>query len=359
MSNPRSISLCAYALLLALCLALAGCAGGHSIREHTPGVRLQWPSLPEEAKIIWIRELSEYQDVGISRGFWSSLADWFGGPRNYGIVKPYGLYMDDQDRLFIVDTGRGAVHIMDTREGRFTLLGEEEGFFQTPIGITGDDNGNVYLTDSSAGTIFRYRYGEKLLHPFGTLSLGRPTGIAFNRINRLLYVSDTTSHQVVVFDLNGTERLRIGGRGDKPGQFNFPTDLFVDRNGRLYVTDALNSRVQVFSADGAFLKMFGSAGDSSGHLAKPKGVAVDSEGHIYICDALLDSVQIFDDAGRLLLDFGGHGREAGLFWMPSGLYMDKNDYIYVADTFNSRVQVFRYLRQGSGQPAGTEIKAGK
>ena len=227
MVKPRSISRCAaVVLLLGMCVALTACAGGPSIREHTPGVRLQWPPLPDEAKIIWVRELSDYQDAGISKGLWNRMADWIGGARNLGIVKPYGVYMDDLDRLFIVDTGRGAVHIMDTREGRFTLMGEEEGVFQTPIGITGDDSDNVYITDSTAGVIFRYRHRDHLLHPFATLSLGRPTGIAFNRLNRLLYVSDTTAHQVVVFDLNGTERLRIGGRGDKPGLFNFPTDLF-------------------------------------------------------------------------------------------------------------------------------------
>jgi DNA-binding beta-propeller fold protein YncE len=349
----------ALAGLLGCSLFLGACATTPSLRGHTPGVHLQWPPPPDPAKVVWVREVSDFKDTGITKGLWSRVLELVGGVRESGIIKPYGLYIDEQDRLYVVDSGRATVHIMDTREGRFTMLGEDTGVFLTPIGITGDGNGNVYITDSSAGVIYRYNYREKLLHPFGTLNLGRPTGIAFNRSNRLLYVSDTTSHQVVVFDLKGTERLRIGERGEKAGQFNFPTDLFIDGKGRLHVTDALNFRVQMFSADGAFLKMFGQAGDTAGNFAKPKGVALDSEGHVYVCDALLDAVQVFNDAGALLLEFGGHGRDPGMFWMPSGLYIDKDDYIFVADTFNSRIQVFRYIRTGGAPPAEPDAKTGK
>ena len=330
-------------LLIPLALAVAGCAAAPPLREGRPAVHLQWPSLPAPARIQWVREISDYNDLGMSRGFWSRLSDLLVGEPDYRIVRPYGIYMDLSNRLFVVDTGRSAVHVMDTRDGKFTIIGQEEGVLQTPIGITGDDNDTIYITDSSAGVIYRYRYQENQLQPFGTLNHGRPTGIAYNRTNKLLYVSDTTAHQVVVFDLNGTEKMRIGSRGDGQGRFNFPTDLSIDRTGRLFVTDALNARVQVFTPTGEFITMFGRAGDSSGEMAKPKGIAVDSDGHIYVCDALIDSVQIFNEAGTLLLDFGGHGSEPGQFWMPSGLFIDHEDYIFVADTYNNRIQVFRYF----------------
>jgi DNA-binding beta-propeller fold protein YncE len=171
-------------------------------------------------------------------------------------------------------------------------------------------------------------------------------------------VSETAAHQVLLFDLNGRERFRIGHNGSKAGQFNFPTDLFIDKTGKLYVTDALNARIQVFSADNKFVRAFGEEGDGEGEFSKPKGVAVDSDGNIYVCDSLRDSVQIFDSTGRLLMEFGGRGQSAGTFWMPSGIYIDR-DVIYVADTYNHRVQVFRYLRQDSAGQGGINPAPGK
>lgn len=334
-----------FALVL-VTLSITACATSTTFRQGAPNRELQWPPLPYQTRVEWVKTIENYQDAGITKSFWKKIVEFVVGKEDMHIGKPYGVLCDDHERLFVVDVGLALVHVMDVKENTYYVIGGgDERIFRSPIGITEDDNENVYITDSAAGTVYRYSIREKTLRPFTSYKLGRPTGIAFNRNNRLLYVTDTASHQVIVMDLSGVERYRIGGRGDAPGLFNYPTDLFIDKQGRLYVTDALNSRIQIFSAEGALLKAFGKAGDKGGSFAKPKGVAVDSEGHIYVCDALFDAVQIFDDTGRFLLDFGGNGVNAGQFWMPSGLYIDKSDYIFVADTYNRRVQVFRYLKQ--------------
>ena len=327
------------------CFVLVSCATAPTPRKSDQRSEIQWPPLPLQARIVWVNEIGSYRDVGIGKGFWRRVAEFFTGEEETRIGKPYGVYIDDRDRLFIVDVGYAMVHAMDLKEKRYSIIGEgKEDIFRSPIAIAGDDQENLYITDSGAGTIYRYNLKRGRLEPFIAAELGRPTGIAFNRNNRLLYITDTTAHQIAVFDLRGNERFRIGSRGNGPGQFNYPTDLFVDGRGRLYVTDALNSRVSIFSAEGGLLKTFGRPGDTGGHFAKPKGIAVDSDGNIYICDALLDAVQIFSDDGELLLTFGGNGVDPGQFWMPAGIHIDRNDTIYVADSYNCRVQVFRYLK---------------
>jgi DNA-binding beta-propeller fold protein YncE len=244
---------------------------------------------------------------------------------------------------------------MDKEKNEYYAIGDQKKeILRTPIAVTEDDKENLYLTDAGAGIIYRYDLVKRELRPFVTFKFGRPTGIAYNRINQLLYVSDTAAHQVVAFSLDGMERMRIGTRGEEPGQFNYPTDLFVDARGELLVTDALNARIQVFSAAGALLRTVGTVGDSPGFFDKPKGVASDSEGHIYVCESLFDTVQIFDQKGRFLLNFGNTGSEAGELRMPSGIFIDRNDYIYVADTFNKRVQVFKYLKQKSAKGIGAK-----
>jgi DNA-binding beta-propeller fold protein YncE len=333
--------------MLLVVLSVAGCAtGGGSFRGKTTDRELQWPPLPQTPKIVWVKEVKNHQDVGIAKGFWKRVAEFIAGAEENGIGKPYGVFVDENERLFIVDVKLAIVHMMDTRNHVYTAIGAEgDALMISPIAVTEDDEENLYITDSAAKSVFQYNIRAKTLKIMTNFKLSRPTGIAFNKRNRLLYITDTSDHMVRVFTLDGVERFHVGGRGDANVQFNYPTDLFVDDRGQLYVTDSLNSRIQIFSPDGQFLQKFGEAGDTLGNFSRPKGVAVDSAGHIYVCDALLDTVQIFDASGKLLLAFGENGTDAGKFWMPSGIFIDSEDYIYVADSYNRRVQVFKYLRQ--------------
>lgn len=342
-SGCMRLRLCAAFSLLLACLLLSACAtypGGGPESE----LKLQWPPLPYAPRIVWVKEIKDYRDGGISQSFWKRIGELVMGAKDHRMGRPYGIFVDDRDRLYIIDAGASLVHVMDMKRKQYSVIGDgKNAVLRSPIGITGDGEDNVYITDSEASVVYRYSPAQKSLTPFIT-SLDRPTGIAFNRNNRLLYITDTTTHQVMVFDQTGRERHRIGKRGDGPGQFNYPTDLAIDAKGTLYVTDSLNARIETFSADGRFLSQIGKPGDQVGTFSKPKGVAADSEGHIYACDALFDTVQIFDTSGRVLLNFGSNGTDPGQFWMPSGLHIDRNDFIYVADSYNRRVQVFRYVK---------------
>jgi DNA-binding beta-propeller fold protein YncE len=338
---------------LVLLLAVAVLGGCASVAPaERPAVELFWPSAPFEPRIQWLKEIHSRQDAGISKGFWKRIVEFVVGEEVEGISKPYGVFADSQGRIFVADAGRAVIHQFDLKEKEYSLIGQgAPRVFQAPIAITGDETGNLYITDSVAGTVFSYNLSDKKLTPFIAGKLARPTGIAFLAKKRLLYISDTVGHQVVVFDLQGRERFRIGSRGEAPGFFNYPTDLFLDSAGDLYVTDALNARIQVFTADGKFLRTFGTAGDSAGYFAKPKGVAVDSQGNIYVSDAIQDSVQIYDRKGVLMLDFGEIGNGPGQFWMPSGIYIDATDTVYVADSYNQRIQIFKYLKSTEGNAA--------
>ena len=346
-------------LLFALSAMFTGCATVETPAELAKR-EIFWPPPPFEPRIQWVKGIHNRQDAGIGKSFWKRVVEFVVGEEKGGISKPYGIYADGHERLYIADAGRGIVHEFNIKDKEYSLIGhEDQRVFQAPIALTGDAADNLYITDSAGGTVFRYSIREKKLTPFIVGKLARPTGIAFHDKNRLLYITDTVSHQIVVFDLQGRERFRIGGRGESSGLFNYPTDLFVDSVGELYVTDALNARIQVFSASGKFLRMFGTAGDSVGYFTKPKGVAVDSEGHIYVCDALQDSVQIFDKTGVLMLDFGETGNAEGQFWMPSGIFIDSSDTIYVADSYNQRIQIFRYLKSSDGKSSLLDLKSFK
>jgi DNA-binding beta-propeller fold protein YncE len=175
--------------------------------------------------------------------------------------------------------------------------------------------------------------------------LENPAGMAIDGNRGLLYVADSKKHQVFCYSTaDGSSVRTIGRRGSEPGEFNFPTNVFVDKEGRLYVTDTLNFRIQSFDPEGMPLTAFGTLGDTPGSLNRPKGVGVDDEGHIYVADTSFNNFQIFDQAGQLLLFVGSVGSGPGEFFLPAGLFIDARNRVYVVDQGNARVQVFQYLR---------------
>ena len=348
--NPRR-----FFLLAAVLAALAAACAAPPKKSGPPAVvRPSWPAPPAAARIQWVREIRRPELLHRQKGFWHRVRDFLVGQSQTQLVKPYGLHVDAGRNLFIVDPGSGVVHFLDQTGGRYRMIPEPGStiHLQSPVDVAGDGQGQYFITDSQAGLIYRYQLQDRQLRKFTGSPLRRPTGIAWHPGSRLLYVAETGRHQVVAFDLQGIERLRFGGHGDGPGQFNFPTAVCVDHRGQVLVTDALNARIQVFTPEGHFVSAFGKPGDTSGTFAKPKGVAVDSEGHIYVCDALFDAVQIFSPTGRLLLAFGESGSGPGQFWMPAGIAVDADDFIYVADSYNQRVQVFRYLAEKGRRESG-------
>ena len=66
-----------------------------------------------------------------------------------------------------------------------------------------------------------------------------------------IYVLDAGNRRVQVFNKLGQYVMTIGQRGQGPGEFENPVDLFIDTEDKLYVLD--NRRVTVFDAKGSYI----------------------------------------------------------------------------------------------------------
>jgi len=216
--------------------------------------------------------------------------------------------------------------------------------FGALVSVIADDTDNIYVSDSGAGRAMKFSSQGKFLSFIGGEegAFKRPAAIAFNPRNRWLCIMDGARPRVFAYTTDGRMALKFGERGTGPGQFNFPTFLAVDRDGRLYVNDTLNLHVQIFTPESKFVREFGQAGVGSGNINRPKGMALDSEAHIYIAEGLFSTIQIFDAAGNFLLNFGQSGSGQGEFYIPAGRAVDREDRIFVADPFQHRLQVFQY-----------------
>ena len=265
----------------------------------------------------------------------------FGGSDIPELLKPVLAIPTSQEEIIILDHGNGTIFILEDGELDIPkIIKKQNGKFTSMVSGCLLPNNDLLFTDSRLNEIYRLSADRKRISVFNESPLEQPTGIAFCPVTNKLWVVETASHRVSMFDLEGKRIRSFGERGDGEYEFNYPTSVCVDKEGKVYVVDTLNYRIQIFNQNGVFVSQFGENGNGTGYLASPKGIAIDSHGFIYLVDALFHGVQIFDIKGNYLYQFGQQGREAGEFWMPSGIFIDENDKIYVADGYNARIQQF-------------------
>jgi hypothetical protein len=84
----------------------------------------------------------------------------------------------------------------------------------------------------------------------------QPTDVAWDAAGNI-YISDGyINSRIAKYDRNGDWVKSWGERGTRPGQFNLPHAIVIDRNDNVYVGDRSNRRIQVFDTEGRFLRMF-------------------------------------------------------------------------------------------------------
>jgi DNA-binding beta-propeller fold protein YncE len=305
-----------------------------------------WPPAPEKPRLQHIKTFITPEDLNIKKGFFSKVWDFIAGKETADrIISPHGVVADGQGKVYVADWGGACIHYVDFQKRKYDKFSKtKEGNLVSPIGLALDDAGKLYVTDSVKRRIFVFE-GSKNKQVIGDDNLMRPTGIAINKTDKVIYVVDTIGHRVDLFDFSGRKTGSFGAQGSQDGEFNYPTHVALDRSGTVYIMDSLNFRVQLFDKAGNFLSKFGGTGTSIHDFIKPKGIAVDSENHIWVSDSMRNSIQVFDRRGRLLLIFGKAGIGRGEFNLPAGLFIDPNDRLYVADSYNYRVQAFQYLVQ--------------
>lgn len=79
-----------------------------------------------------------------------------------GLVLPRGLAVDDQDRLYVVDTFQHKVFVINTKDGKqlftFGERGLEEGQFNFPNSVAVGTDGRVYVVDRENNRVSVWGY---------------------------------------------------------------------------------------------------------------------------------------------------------------------------------------------------------
>ena len=309
-----------------------------------------YPPPPATARFVYEHTLYSANQVEITtqQDRLKQILTGVNGPDS-NFVKPLDIAAY-KGRLYISDSLGGMVHVLDLPRRRYFILGYRfEGKLSKPTGMNIDQQGRLYVADTSANRIVVYDSLGLFMHEIKGEQgiLERPVAVAINPDGSKIYVVDnggvdTNEHRIVVFDSQGQRLFEFAQRGHADGELNLPSDIEIGSDGKVYVLDAGNFRVQIFSPDGKFLRYWGSVGRSFGQFARPRHMSIDAEDNLYISDAFFGNFQIFNSQGALLLSIGKNGEDKpGQYGLIAGISVDETGRIYTVDQIYKKIDVYR------------------
>lgn len=158
--------------------------------------------------------------------------------RELNFKSGHGLFITDDDRMWVCDSGRHVVYQLTLEGEVISMLGT----LDKPC-----DNG-FEKQRPFPHNLFTIKFAGK---PFNL-----PTG-AIQAPNGDVFCCDgygnTSIHH---FTQDGKHVKTWGGPGEEPGKFRLPHSIWMDPKQNLWVADRENFRVQVFSTDGELVKCF-------------------------------------------------------------------------------------------------------
>ena len=170
------------------------------------------------------------------------------------MIYPYDVAVNRMDgRMAVTDTGNHRILIFNPDGqllGKFGYKGYLCGHFDSPRGISFNDEGHIIISDFNVHHILVIHPEGTTAHILGSHGSGngqflRPQGIAVDHMGNFV-VADTRNNRIVITYPNGQFIAKFGGSGSSPGQFDRPTSVCVLPDGRIAVVDFGNSRVQLF-----------------------------------------------------------------------------------------------------------------
>lgn len=167
-----------------------------------------------------------------------------------------GIAWDAEGRLYLCDPRNRRVTRTD-KKGKTEVLAEQfDGRrLNGPNGVAVSKNHHVWFTDPAFGTAVQRKeldfYGIYHISPKGELEAavkmaGRPNGIAFSPDGKQLYVVESDSRNILVWDVDRNGALS-GQKVLAHASSGVPNGIAVDSEGKLYIAAR---RIEMFTPSG-------------------------------------------------------------------------------------------------------------
>jgi sugar lactone lactonase YvrE len=304
------------------------------------------------------------------------------------MTNPFSMYVDSNGNIFYTDyaqhrvrqyspftntvwtiAGTGSVGFLG--DGDFATLAR----LNSPAGIFGDTNGNIYIADQGNYRIRKVTANNGSINTIAgsggvsctagdhinalIISICQPAGLFLDTLGNLYY-SDfnnrirliySTSNIVVNIAGNGNNGYVQDGVLANMTKINSASEIWADSNGVLYIGDFGNHRVRrvnldktitTFAGDGLY-SSYGDGGPASlAQLNSPKGIFLSTNGVLYIADTSNCKVRaVMISSSNIIGTYGGTGACGGdpstkpvsllTMNLPVAIWGDKYGNFYVTE----------------------------
>lgn len=292
-----------------------------------------------------------------------------------GLSEPSDMVIDENNIAYIVDTGNQRIVVYDLNTEKVvkemkkgTINSDEFTGFETPKGIFRTNEGELYIADSGAKTVFRFtkdfefvRRYDKPTAPIFADTNYEPSKVAVDSGNNLYIVSEGvyagiiqlantgeflgyfTSNKSVLTPQQMFLKLIYTKEQQKKSEIlnTLPStfsNVYVDRQGTTYSTcmGKGNDLLKKHSTNGT--NMFGDVKTPSALT----DVTTDENGIIYACDSH-GYVWVYTSQGEVIFEFGEQAEDtdiSGLYSSLMTIAVDNKGNIWTADSEKGILQSF-------------------
>ncbi len=279
-----------------------------------------------------VRKISSTGIISTIAGIGGVTTAGFGGDGGPAIAahfsSDWGLAFDASGNLYITDQGNNDIRKVNTSGIISSLINTRANIsdgnggpvtaahLMSPLGITTDAAGNIYICDLNAHNIRKINASGIISQlagitgtpgysgdggPATNALINKPFGIAIDPSGNLFFC-DGGSNCVreitpagIITTIAGTGIAGFSGDGGPASncKLNDPTGVYIDRSGNILITDCLNNRIRRINKNGIINTITGTGpgayfGDGglciNAELFNPTNVVTDSSNNIYITD---------------------------------------------------------------------------
>ncbi|MFQ5459268.1 MAG: VWA domain-containing protein, partial [Anaerolineae bacterium] len=230
----------------------------------SPGAAQPLPEAPVAGQGIAALEAYRQVDTWVSSGE-PPAAGTFSRPRDIAV--------GGDGRLYVADSGLGAIHVLAGDGTPAALIGATTGpDLGSPTGVAASAD-KIYVADPEGNRIVVLDLGGNVAAEWPVS--GRPSHLAL--APDALVVTTTANRSVIILGLDGTVETSWGSTRS---QMRAPLGVAVGPQGRIFVADPEAQAVLVFDRQGVLAG--GIRPQVDGTTVPPVAVAVDSAGDIFV-----------------------------------------------------------------------------
>jgi len=314
--------------------------------------------------------------------------------------QPFDVAFDRAGHLYFSDTFNHRIRKVDARTGVITTVAGsgKKGYagdggkatdasLNEPYGVELDADGNLFIVDrlnfvvrrveAKTGVITTVAGNGKAAYggdggPATSAGLKEPNGLCLDGKGKL-FIADVADHRVRVVDLKtgiittlcGTGKgARTGDGGPfKNAALLGPRAVAVGPDGKLFVVERNGNCVRRIDFTTGLIERFagtgqrGYTGDGGAALEAtfdgPKEIDIDKDGNVYVAATENEAIRRIDARTKVVTTVAGRGRTttpgqgdggpatAATLGRPHGVAVSPNGALYIGDTNAHRIRVVR------------------